>query len=449
MTQRRWTRLGWLLLLLLVVSWPIRYVQQAVFGQVILFTGIFRIALFFAIFACAAVTASRESSRQQVQVIALGYGLVSLLTYSLMVVDFGAFYTGFAFNFFAVPAAAALIMLFNARYFPQRDDAGERRITRTLLMIAAPIAAFGILQFVLNDPILHVGFKGVPRNEFGGAGQAAIRLTELVATHHIRANAIFGSALEFGHFGTLFAILSFALMLKYRRRPQMALSYALLYLLFVCAVISTDTRNLLLYIASCFIGFWLIRGGMSVRALVMAALALVGLFYATIYALVALAPGFFAGFLDSISLFQRARGVYVTVSQYIVNADSLAHVLFGYGYMQSVDFKFLPTTIFDNSELDVYLYAGVCGVVLYLTLLLALFIFAVRQWRLTGRVAWLAAASLLFGTPLFSTLNIDLDQPFFVFVFALLAGGVALPDLNPGNRGQANTVDSNMKFATG
>jgi O-antigen ligase len=118
--------------------------------------------------------------------------------------------------------------------------------------------------------------------------------------------------------------------------------------------------------------------------------------------------------------------VYVTVNQYIVNADSPAHVLFGYGYMQSVDFAVLPTTIFDNSELDVYLYAGVCGVVLYLALLLAMFVFAVRQWRTSGRVAWLTAASLLFATPLFSTLNIDLDQPFFVFVFALVAGGVAM-----------------------
>jgi hypothetical protein len=143
---------------------------------------------------------------------------------------------------------------------------------------------------------------------------------------------------------------------------------------------------------------------------------------------VALAPGFFAGFLDSISLLQRARGVYVTVNQFIVNADTLTHVLFGYGYMQSADFTFLPTTIFDNSELDVYLYAGVCGVVLYLALLLVLFTFAVRQWRRTGRVAWLTAGSLLFGTPLFSTLNIDLDQPFFVFVFALVAGGAAFPE---------------------
>jgi hypothetical protein len=447
-TARRWATLAWLLLVLLVVSWPIRYAQQAVFGQVVFFTGLFRIMLFLAIFAWALVTASRETSREQVRILALGFGLFTLLLYSLVVVDFGAFYTGFAFNFFAVPAAIALIMLLNARYFPVRDDSDERRIIATLLMVAVPVALFGILQFALNDPILHVGFEGAPRNEFGGAGQAAIRLTELAATHRIRANSIFGSALEFGHFAALFAILCFAQTYRNRARPWSAFAYAALALLFVAAVMSTNTRNLLLYLVCCGIGFLLIRAGLSVRALVATAITLVGVFYATVYAVIALAPAFFAGFFDSISLFQRARGVYITVYQFIVNADTLAHVLFGYGYMQSVDFTFLPTTICDNSELDVYLYAGVCGVVLYLALLLVLFTFTVRQWRQTGRVAWLAAASLLFGTPLFSTLNIDLDQPFFVFVFALVAGGASLPANIAGARERATIGGASLEFGT-
>jgi branched-subunit amino acid transport protein len=445
-TQRRWVFLAWLLLLLLVASWPIRYAQEAVFGHVVLFTGIFRIMLFVAIFAAAAMTAAQESSREQIRIVALGYAIVSLLVYSLMVVDFGAFYAGFAFNYFAVPSAIALIMLLNAKCFPARDGAEERRLIRILLIIAVPIALFGILQFALNDPILRIGFEGVPKSQFGEAGQAMIRLTELAATHRIRANSIFGSALEFGHFATLFAILCAALMLRRGQRPWSRYAYGLLALLFAAAVLSTNTRNLLLYLGCCGIGLLLIRAGLSVRALVAASLTLVGIFYAMIYALVALAPGFFAGFFDSISLFQRARGVYVTVNQFIVNADSLTHVLFGYGYMQSVDFSFLPTTIFDNSELDVYLYAGVCGVVLYLALLWAMFAFAIKQWRTTESVAWLAAGSLLFGTPLFSTLNIDLDQPFFVFVFALVVGGAAMGDRMPVWREATKRGRRNLEF---
>ncbi len=446
--ERRWVRLGWLLLMLLVLSWPLRYVQQAVFGQVVFYTGILRILLFLAIFAFAALTASRETSREQARILALGYALVSLFIYSLMVVDFGAFYTGFAFNFFAVPSAIALLMLLNARYFPVHDDSDECRIIHLLLAMAVPVALFGILQSALNDPILRVGFEGVQRSEYGAAGQAVIRLTELAATHRLRANSIFGSALEFGHFGVLFAMLCIALMLRSRARPWSAFGYALLALLFVAAVLSTNTRNLLLYLGSCGIGFLLIRAGLGLRVLVAAALTLVAVFYAIIYAVVALAPGFFAGFLDTVSLLERARGVYVTVNQFIVNADSLTHVLFGFGYMQSADFTFLPTTIFDNSELDVYLYAGVSGVVLYLALLLVFFSFAVGQWRRTGRVAWLAAASMLFGTPLFSTLNIDLDQPFFVFVFALVAGGTALPAAAAGLRERAVAGGDRLGFST-
>lgn len=446
-TEQCWAWFGWLLLLLLVVAWPIRYAQQAAFGQVVIFTGIFRIVLFVAIFAWAAITASRETSREQLRIVAVGYGLVSLLIYSLMVVDFGAFYTGFAFNYFVVPPAIALIMLLNARYFPVRDDIEERRILHILLIIAVPVALFGVLQFALNDPILRTDFEGVPKSEFGGAGQAMIRLTELAATHRIRANAIFGSALEFGQFATLFAVLCFAGMLRNRVWRWSTVAYMLLALVFVAAVLSTNTRNLLLYLGCCGIGFLLIRAGLRTSALIASALTLVGVFYATIYAVVALAPGFFAGFFDSISLFQRARGVFVTVNQFIVNADSLTHVFFGYGYMQSADFAFLPTVIFDNSELDIYLYAGVCGVVIYLSLLLVLFIFAVGQWRRTGRAAWLAAASLLFATPLFSTLNIDIDQPFFVFVFALVAGGAAVSDAVPRSSGKIAVVGGRVGAA--
>jgi hypothetical protein len=425
LAQRRWIALGSLLLVLLLTSYPIRYVQQAAFGQVVLYTGVLRLLLFLAIFALAVLTAAHETSRDQFHIVALGYLLLSLTVYNLMVVDFGAFYVAFGANFFLVPPAIALILLFNATRFSLRDEARERAILHLLLIVALPIALFGILQFALNDPILHEGFGTGPVSEYGGTGQAVIRLTELAATHRIRANAIFGSAIEFGHFATLFAVVCFGLMLKNRGRASTAVAYALMGGVFVVAVLSTNTRNILLFFGCCAIGSLLLHARLGVRTLAAAALALVGVFYTTIYGLIALAPGFFAGFFDSVSLFERARGVYVTVEQYIVNADSLAHVLFGYGYMQSVDFKFLPTTIFDNTELDIYLYAGVCGVVLYVALLYALFSFAVRQWRETGRVAWLAVASLLFGTPLFSTMNIDLDQPCFLFVFALVVAGAA------------------------
>jgi hypothetical protein len=343
-----------------------------------------------------------------------------------MVVNFGLFYAGYAFNLFCVPSGIALIFYLNARYFPVPDDTDEHRLVHLLLVAAIPIALFGILQYALNDPILHTGFSTIPRSEFGSAGQAVVRLTELAATHRIRANAIFDSAIDFGHFATLFAVLCCGMGLKHRSQPARAVAYALLAGLFVIAVLSTNTRNMLLYLGCCLIGCVLIYAGLSARALVIVSLAFVGVFYASIYGVIALAPRLFAGFFDPLSLFQRARGVYVTVDQFIVNADSPMHVLFGFGYMQSVDFKFLPTEVFDNTQLDIYLYAGVCGVALFLTVLLLLFYFAVGQWRKTGRIAWLTVASLLIGFPLFSTINIDLDQPAFQFVFGLLVGGASV-----------------------
>lgn len=424
-TERCWARLGWLLLLLLLLSYPLRYVQQIAFGQVVVYTGVLRLVLFAAIFVYAVMVAARGPANTQVHVVAIGYVLISLLIYNAIVASFGVFYAAFGFNLFCVPPAIALIFFLNAKYFPVRDEGHEDRLIRRLLIVAIPVTLFGIVQYWFNDSFLQSGYSTLPRSEFGTAGQAVVRLTELASTHRIRANSVFDSAIDFGHFAALFAVLCVGMALKQRKHSGRALAYALLAGFFVVGVVSSNTRNLLLYLACCLCGCVLIFAGLSVRALIAASLAFVGLFYATIYGVIALAPRYFAGFFDPISLLQRARGVYVMMQQFVVDADSILHVLFGFGYMQSTDFNFLPTTIFDNTELDLYLYAGICGLALFVVMLVVLFGFAVRQWRETRRIAWLTVASLFMGLPLFSTINIDLDQPWFQFVFALLAAGAA------------------------
>lgn len=426
-TGRGWSLLGWLLVLLLVLSYPLRYLQQVALGQVVIYTGLLRLGVFAVMFAYAVVIAARESAKNQLQIVAIGYVLISLLIYNFMVANFGAFYAAFGFNLFCVPPAIALMFFLNAKYFPVRDTISERRLVRWLLAFAIPVTLFGILQYRLNNPLLQSGYATLPRSEFGTAGQAVVRLTELASTHTIRANSIFDSAIDFGHFATLFAVLCIGMALKQRERPSRALAYALLAALFMVGVVSTNTRNMLLYLACCVAGCFLIYAGLGVRALLATSLGFAGLFYATVYGVIAVAPRYFAGFFDPISLFQRARGVYVTIQQFVLNADSLLHVMFGFGYMQSTDFTFLPTTIFDNTELDIYLYAGVCGLALFVAMLVVLFDFAVKQWRESGGIAWLTLASLLIGFPLFSTINIDLDQPWFQFVFALLVSGAAVP----------------------
>jgi hypothetical protein len=422
-----WRLLGWLLLLLIVLAWPLRYAQQIAAGQVVLYTGLVRMSLFALVFALAAVASAQARSREQFHIVAIGYVLVSVFIYNVVVVNFGLFYTAYGFDIFCVPPGIALLFLLNFGYFPARGANAERRIVHLLLALAVPIALFGILQYALNDPILHTNFAAAPQDQFGSVGQAAIRLTELEATGRIRANSIFGSAVDFGRFDVLFALLCIGMAVKGRGRPGTALGYLILAGVFCVAVLSTSTRNILVYLACCAIGCLFILAGFGARSLVALSLTFVALFYGTIYGAIELAPRFFLGFFDVVSLAQRSRGVTATVDKYIVNADSLTHVLFGFGYMQSLDFKFLPTTVFDNTELDLYLYAGLFGVVVYIVLLLAMFSRAVRQWRETGSVAWLATASLLVGIPLFSTLNIDLDQPYLLFVFALTVGGWSAP----------------------
>jgi hypothetical protein len=420
---RLWRLLGWLVLLLIVLAFPIRYAQQIALGRVVLYTGILRLTLFVLVFALASWTAGRNRSREQLRVIAIGYILVSVFLYNAIIVDFGAFYTAYGFDIFCVPPAIALLFLMNSAYLPLRGEKEEHRIVLLLLLIAVPIALFGIIQFALGDQILHTGFAATPQDELGSVGQASIRLTELASTRQFRANSIFGSAIDFGHFDVLFALLCIAMAVKSRRRSITLFSYLVLSGVFVVAAASTSTRNILVYLACCVIGCLSLLAGLGIRALVALALSFVAAFYGTIYGAIELAPRLFLGFFDVVSLFQRTRGVYATVDRYIVNADSPIHILFGFGYMQSLDFKFLPTTVFDNTELDIYLYAGVCGVVVYAVLLFVMFRHAVRMWRHTNSVVWLAASSLLVGTPLFSTLNIDLDQPFLLFVFALTVSG--------------------------
>src|SRR5215469_354723 len=134
-TGRGWTLLGWLLLLLLVLSYPLRYVQQVALGQVVIYTGLLRLGLFAAIFAYAIAIAARETTKDQLRIVALGYVLISLLIYNLMVVNFGVFYAAFGFNLFCLPPAIGMIFFLNAKHFPVHDHAHERRLVHRLLAV--------------------------------------------------------------------------------------------------------------------------------------------------------------------------------------------------------------------------------------------------------------------------------------------------------------------------
>jgi hypothetical protein len=440
-TGRLWRFLGWLVLLLIVLVYPIRYAQQITLGHVVLYTGLIRLMLFMVVFALATWIVGQGRSREQLRIVAIGYALISIFLYNIVIVDFGIFYTAYGFDIFCVPPAIALLFLLNSRFLPLRGENEERRILHLLLLVAVPIALFGILQFLLGDPILRTSVAALPQDELGSVGQATIRLTELTATRQFRANSIFGSAIDFGHFDVLFTLLCMGMAVKSRRQPMAVGGYLVLSGVFIVAALSTSTRNILVYLACCVIACLSLLAGLSFRGLVALALSFVAVFYGTIYGAIELAPRLFLGFFDVVSLFQRTRGVSATVDRFVVNADSAIHVLFGFGYMQSLDFTFLPTTVFDNTELDIYLYAGICGVVIYAVLLFVMFRHAVRMWRRTGSVAWLAVSSLLVGTPLFSTLNIDLDQPYILFVFALTVAGW-LPS-------EARPIDSDVTLVGG
>ena len=273
-----------------------------------------------------------------------------------------------------------------------------------LAYIAIPVYILGYAQFLLNDPILWLG----------DADTYHVQSYIHLASDQTRAFSIFSSGYQFGHFITFIGILSTCYMLEakgYRRR----LLYFFLFVISSVAIYTTYTRNSYLeFIFSIFAVFFVkaaIRRNLKNYHIIL--FSFIGSLIVFLGILEYVRSVGLSGLLDPGSFLIRLYNQSVILEKYFLDSNDTLKIIFGYGLMQGVKFSTIENIsniIIDNTYINVALFSGVIGLILYLIFFILVFDFILTKYRETRGVWWQALAALFFSYPIVAAINIYLSQ---------------------------------------
>lgn len=264
-----------------------------------------------------------------------------------------------------------------------RSTVSSRRFTRVLLWVGLPLVLFGLLQFVLQRPIVSIE---VPQAGF------RVNSWRFHGTGHIRAFSLFGSGQTFGYL--LAPVLALLIVKAFRSRGARRFWFVAWAMATAAATAATLTRNTFLVVglaaAATLLYLTPLRRVVWLLPVMSVTIAAVGMAAAAW-----LSPaGDNGGILDATSLWVRLGEWRDLLDQY-ANAPLTAQ-LFGLGLVQNEQASSSLRVLIDNSYLAVLLNSGLLGLLGWLTLMCALWGYlhtaAVRTMD-EGKIAIAAAFS--------------------------------------------------------
>ena len=274
----------------------------------------------------------------------------------------------------------------------------------TLALIAIPIFGVGYLQFLLNDPLLWLGESDSYQV------QSYIHL----ASDQTRAFSIFSSGYQFGHFITLIGALSTCYLLE-AKRFRVRFFYFLLLVASVIAIYTTYTRNSYLEFAFSIFAIFFVKYAVKrniknsyiiLFSFISGAIVFLGIIeYVRSVGL--------SGLLDPGSFLIRLYNQSKVLENYFLDSNDTIRILFGYGLMQGVKFSSLENIsniMIDNTYINIALFSGIVGLVLYLIFFILVFDFILTKFRETKNVWWQGLSALFFSYPIVASINIYLSQ---------------------------------------
>lgn len=240
-----------------------------------------------------------------------------------------------------------------------RASVSSLRFTRVLLWIGIPLAAFGLLQFVLQHPIVSIE---VPEAGF------QVNSWRFHGTGHLRAFSLFGSGQTFGYL--LAPLLALLCVRVVRARGRQRIWFVILALLVAGATAATLTRNTYLVVGFAVVSaityLTPLRRVVWLLPVIAVAVAVVG-----VSTIAAVSPGASSeGVLDATSLWIRL-GEWRDLLQSFAGS-SVSAQLFGQGLVQNEQASGSVRVLIDNSYLAVLLNSGILGLTAWLALMCTL-----------------------------------------------------------------------------
>ena len=287
----------------------------------------------------------------------------------------------------------------------------ERGAFRALYLAAIPVFALGYAQVLLNAPILSLGDE---------AAGYVVQVPTRSDIGQVRAFSLFGSGFTYGHFVTLVGALA-ASYLVLRGRPLRRGWFVALVVGSALAAASTLTRNtyveFVVSVGAVVVIPFLLRKGWTNRLLVSASAGFAATAYGAMVAFFLLVRLHARGLLNLSTFEIRLTNVAAIVERYIVGASTLTTLVFGQGYIQGekfADLQGIHRLLFDNTYVDVLLFSGVVGLVLFAAFFVAMFGYALDRFRRTGAYWWLALSGMYFSYPLVAAANIYTSELYLI-----------------------------------
>lgn len=384
--------------------------QEAVLGQVVV---VHQHVRFVGLVGTVVASLALLFRRNRVRISQPGLLGFTLIYASFVLMDFvvklargdikpaAAIYGETFFYFFIFLIPLMLVMADNGAI--ESGAIVEHRAFRALYILAVPVFAIGYAQFVLNAPLLSLG------DETEGYAVQVYARTDI---GHVRAFSVFGSAFTYGHFITLVGALAVSCVWS-RRDLEGRGWYLALFAAAAAAAFTTLTRNTYLEFAVTLTAVVLIprlvRMGWGNRAIIASSVVASGLLYVSIVLFFFITRLQASGLLNLSTLEIRLASVAAVARRYFIDEGDAQALLLGHGYMQGskfADLQGIRPLLFDNTYVDVALFSGLVGLVLYVAFFLLMFGFVLNRYRQTGAYWWLALSAMYFSYPVVAALNI-------------------------------------------
>ena len=329
----------------------------------------------------------------------------------------GALIYGYTyFYFFAFFALFLVLLAANGVSGPRVIS--ERRAFVAFYCFAVTAFLIGYAQYLLNNSLFSVG------SEESGYG---VEVYLNAQVHHVRAFSLFGSAFTYGHVITLIATLALSWLLLHRRdTARRRVLYVGLLSMAVLAAVSTLTRNTYMEFALALAAVPLLKGllehGWTNSRIIGLAIGISIVMYAGLVLFFLAGRSLAGGILDLTTFAIRLAAVAAVTARFFLGGAGWSTILFGHGLMQGSKFAELQgihPLLFDNTFVDVALFSGVIGLVLYLVFVVLVFSFVLRQYRRTRAYWWLALAGLYFSYPVVAAVNIHISTLFLLTCIVL------------------------------
>ena len=290
----------------------------------------------------------------EIGAVLLAFYMVLCLFSLLLLTDFPFIYLTFnTLYFFAFP----LVVYLSYGAFHGRGVGVSLWLFALISFVAM---CLGVAQYWLNDPLVDVN-----------VGSFSVKIIEQLGTDSVRAFSVFASAYDYGVLIVAIGSGFFGVALTQKNKLVRCVTVVFVIIAFGFLAYTTQTRNIMLGMMVSLVAILLtVLSGFFRRNMLVCVVAMNVVVCAVVYN-IDLFLSTFVGIFDSASLDMRLVSAVSIISKYLYSADYI-NIIFGHGLVQKEDDFLYQQILVDNTFIDVYIFSGMVGLVVYIGLYLNL-----------------------------------------------------------------------------